>query len=156
MLSRLTGFISPYLLPAAGIAVVGLSVLAYTQHLSGKALKADLRAKAEVITALSAENKNFADLVARQSARHAAELEALKSLQPRIIERLRVVERAKQEVKQNAAQGSLDVCAPGVSSVVERLREYETERSISAGGDRKKATPRVIDVPGDTGSAGND
>lgn len=156
MLAKLTGFISPYLLPVAGVAIVALSLLSYTSHLRLKAAKSDLAAKETVITALSAENKNFADLVARKDAQHAAELAALKSLQPRIIERVRVVERAKQEVRQNASQGDLTSCAPGVSSVVERLHEYEAERSLSAGGGGEKAAPRAIDMPANTRFPGSD
>lgn len=156
MLSKITGFISPYLWPIVGVAALGMVATIYVLGLKLDSAKSDLVAKETVITTLSAENKNFADLVARQSAKHAAELAALKSLQPRIIERLRVVERAKQEVKQNAAQGDLSVCAPGVSAVVERLHEYEAERSLQAGGGRKKATPRAIDLPGDTGRTPSD
>lgn len=155
MLSKITGFISPYLWPIVGVAALGMVATIYVLGLKLDSAKSDLAAKETVITALSAENKNFADLVARQSARHAAEMAALKSLQPRIIERVRVVERAKQEVK-HVAQGDITVCAPGVSAVVERLHEYEAERSLQAGGSRKKATPRAIDMPGDTGRTPSD
>lgn len=151
MLSRLTR----YLLPVAGVAIVALSLLSYTSHLRLKAARADLAAKETVISALSAENKNFADAVARQAARHAAELDAVKNLQPAIIERVRVVERARQEVR-NAAQGDIGACAPGVVAVVERLHEYEAERRLQASGGRKKAAPRSVDMPGNPPGTGSD
>lgn len=155
MLSKITGFISPYIWPIVGVAALGMVATIYVLGLKLDSAKSDLAAKETVITTLSAENKNFADLVARQSAKHAAELAAIKSLQPQIIERVRFVERAKQEVR-HVAQGDISVCAPGVSAVVERLHEYEAERSLQAGGGRKKATPRAIDMPGDTGRTPSD
>ena len=140
MLSRFMGFLSPYLLPIAGAAILGLSVLTYMQHLSAKAHKAELAAKETAMSALTAENGEYSRLVTKLAAEHAAQLEAVKNTQVKVIERVRVVERAKQEVI-NVAQGDIGACAPGVSAVLERVREYEAERRLQAGGDRTKAAP---------------